>query len=73
MDATIQTTWPQLKQMAAEFFRALPDASEEEAEAGFKCLSLGYLGLDANDIEQHQAALLVKIAIRKMDEHRVSA
>lgn len=69
MSATIQTTWPALRQMAGEFFRALPDATDDEAEAGFKCLSLGYIGLEASGIERHQAELLIQIASRKMIEH----
>lgn len=69
MSTTLNTTWPELKQMASEFFKALPDLNEEEAENGFKCLSLGYLGLVADPIEEHQAALLIQIASTKFVEH----
>jgi hypothetical protein len=69
---TIGTTWPQLKQMAGEFFRALPEATDEEAEAGLKCLSLGYLGLEANALDQHQAELLMQIVGRKVVERGAS-
>lgn len=65
---SIGTTWPQLKQMAGEFFKALPELSDEEAENGFKCLSLGYLGLEASPLDTHQAELLMQIAGRKMAE-----
>jgi len=58
--------------MASEFFRALPEATDEEADAGFKCLSLGYLGLEANALDQHQAELLMQITGSKMSEREAS-
>lgn len=67
--ATLTTTWPELQKMANEFFQALPHASQEEVDAGFKCLSLGYLGMEGSAQEQHQARLLLDIASRKVDEH----
>lgn len=65
---TIQTTWPSLKTMAGEFFRALPTASDEEADSVFKCLTLGYLGLEGSRRDLVQAELLMQIASRKMLE-----
>jgi hypothetical protein len=73
MALTIQTTWPQLKQMGGEFFRALPDATEEEAEQGFKCLTLGYFGLECAPHEQYQAEILLQLASRKLDERALVA
>jgi hypothetical protein len=46
---TIQTTWPELKKMAAEFLRAAPTASTEEVEAGMKAFGLGLLGCQFED------------------------
>lgn len=66
--ATLATTWSELQKMANEFFQALPHASQEEVDAGFKCLSLGYLGMEGSAQEQHQARLLLDIASRKIDE-----
>lgn len=59
--------------MGGEFFRALPGATEEEAEQGFKCLALGYFGLECAPHEQYQAELLLQLAGRKMDERGLPA
>jgi hypothetical protein len=66
MHPTIQTTWPDLKVMAGEFFRTLPTATDEEADNGFKCLTLGYLGLECSSLDQNQAELMMQIASREM-------
>lgn len=68
MGATIPTTWPSLKRLAGEFFRALPTANDTEAEAGFACLTLAYFGLECSDIERVQAEALLAVAIQAMGE-----
>lgn len=70
---TLSLTWPQLKEMASEFFRRLPDASEEEAEAGLKCLQLGYMGMQGSDLEHHQAGMLVQMASSKVAESELAS
>ncbi len=69
IQTTLTPTWPEMKQMASEFFKTLPTATPEETSAGFKCLTLAYLGLIAPDYEMSQAAILLELASRKMDEH----
>lgn len=49
MTPTIGCTYEQFRQMAGEFFRALPTANAEELDAGLKCLGLAYLGIQWGD------------------------
>lgn len=73
IEATIKTDFNGFKKLAGEFFRQLPGANEEEAEAGLKCLSLAYLGMEtSDDNEQYQASLVIEMATRKMVERLVA-
>jgi hypothetical protein len=72
MSASIPTTWPQLKAMAGEFFRALPGATEKEAEAGFKCLTLGYFGLECGPLDRVQAEHLMRIGQVEFDKQQAA-
>ena len=68
-DFTIPTTFESFKKLAADFFKMLPDCDREQADAGFKCLALGWLGMiEGSDLEFHQAEIILELAIRKMDE-----
>jgi hypothetical protein len=63
--STFTGTWQQLRQVAADFIRAIPQADEEALNAGLKCFNLHYLGLQTDsEIELHQAALLFAIVGR---------
>ena len=64
-----EVTWSELKAMAGEFFRALPTLEYDQAQNGFKCLTLGYFALvPLNDNEQYQAEILIQLASQKMLE-----
>lgn len=57
--ATIETDYAGLKRLAKQFIDALPGATEEEAEAGWHCFALAYLGVRLNGpVEEAQAAAL---------------
>jgi hypothetical protein len=66
--ATIKTDWAGLQRMGKEFLDALPTATEEEADAGFKCFALAYLGMEGDEREVFLALQLLKIISRKMLE-----
>ena len=68
---SIATTWSGFKEMAAEFFRTISDANltQEEADNGFKCLGLAYLGMEGTELELHQASILLEIAANKMIQY----
>lgn len=51
MDDSIKTDWDGLKQMAKEFFDALPSLNIDELENGFKAFGLAYLGCQFPDDE----------------------
>lgn len=64
MTNALACSFDSLKKMSKEFFDALPSLTIEELDNAFKCLSLGYLNLDASENEQHQAQYLLQIAGR---------
>ena len=68
---SIEPTWPEFKMMSKEFFDNLPTLNIDEADNAFKCLSLGYLGLKGNKIEQHQASIVLQIAGRQKIQHEI--
>lgn len=43
--STIACTYDEFKQMAKEFFLAIPGADAEQMDAGIHCLGLAYLGI----------------------------
>ena len=58
--------WPVFKQLASEFFKALPRLKEfQQVEGGHKCLIMAYTHLEANELEMHQARIVLDIAARK--------
>lgn len=63
-------TYPEYKEIAAEFFRKLktPNRTKESIELGLKCLGIGYLNLKGSDIEIYQAQILLELANKKADE-----
>lgn len=63
---TLTATRSEFDRAAKEFFDALPDSTREEADAGFKCLVLMYFGLDGTERDTYEAAIVVKIAARKI-------
>lgn len=65
---SLTVDFPEFKRLSKEFFDALPSANPEEADAGFKCLTLAYMGMTGSEIEVHQAQYVVKIAARQMME-----
>ena len=68
-EPTIKTNFAEFKELAADFFRGLPEANDEEAGARYKCLSIAFLGMDAdNELEEHQATEIMKMASAKMGE-----
>lgn len=66
---TIETDLPGLKRLGKELLDALPTANAEEVEAGWKCVSLAYLGVKlASKAEEVQAVALFKIISAKVLE-----
>lgn len=76
MDAVYQEAfecdWQGFKAKAKEFLDLLPGASGEQAEAGYKAISISYLHMEGSDLELHQARLLLGIANRKMIEEETA-
>lgn len=68
MSNLLASDLPGLKRMAKDFLDALPTATLEEADAGLKCFHLGYLNLEANDLERYQATILFQLISRKYTE-----
>jgi hypothetical protein len=65
MSATIVTNLDGLKRMSMEFYDALETATDDEAEAGFKCFALAYLGLkEERPGDEVQALALLSIMSR---------
>lgn len=63
--ATIETNYAGLKRLAKQFIDALPGAAEDEAEAGWHCFALAYLGARFNgSVEESQAAALYSAMAR---------
>lgn len=56
----------EFKKLGKELLDALPDASLEEADAGFKCLTLAYLNGNFSEIDQYQASIVLQIIGRKV-------
>lgn len=72
MDAVYQDAfacdWLGFKAKVKEFLDLLPGASVEQAEGGYKAISISYLHMEGSDLELYQAKLLLDIANRKMIE-----
>lgn len=60
-----KTDFDGLKHLGKEFLDALPTATIEEADAGFKCFSLAYLNGNFDEREALQAAMLLQIISKK--------
>lgn len=65
---SISVDFPEFKKLAKEFFDALPEAEEDEAQGGFKCLTLAYINMSGTENEKYQASIVVKQAALKMLE-----
>jgi len=65
---TFKPSREEFDQSAKEFFDKLPSATEEEADAGFKCLVLLYVGMEGTERDVYESAMIIKIAARKMIE-----
>ena len=67
--STFTCTWPELKQVAADFVRAAPTASQEELHAGHDCFIMHYLGMaSSSQLENHQAVCLVSVVGKQYDK-----
>lgn len=69
--ATIECNFAEFKKAAAEFFWSLPEVDVEQAQHGHKCLGIMYLGMEGTPLEDHQAALTLNLAGRKLMEKEV--
>ena len=57
------------KRQAGEFFRRLKDpATVDQIEAGMKALGVAYIHMEGDEMEIHQAAIVMDIATRKSTE-----
>ena len=56
--ATIECSWEELKRMAREFQDAAPTLDEDELDNAWKCLGLGYIGLNEPQWQSSAATLL---------------
>lgn len=60
--STFACNWAELRKVASDFLKAIPEANLEELDAGLKCFNLHYLGLTTqNPLETHQAAILFNL------------
>lgn len=60
--ATFSCNWTELRKIASDFLKAIPNSNLEELDAGHKCFNLHYLGFTGqNDLETHQAVILFNI------------
>lgn len=63
----------QLKQLGKEFLDALPTATIEEADAGWQCFALAYIGaITLTEQEEYQSQILFRILAKKMLEFEVN-
>lgn len=61
--ATIECTYEEFKRMAKEFHEAAPSLKIDELDNAWKCLGLGYIGMN-EPMWQHSAATLLKMESR---------
>lgn len=68
--ATIEVSFEQFKKMGKELLDALPTATPEEIEGGWKCFSLAYLGLkDLTERQELEAPLVLSVVGRAKLNH----
>jgi hypothetical protein len=68
MDA-FNTDFAGFKQMAGEFFKkAKNGATREQLDAGTKALGLAFVNMRGNELELHQAEIVLTLAHRKAEE-----
>jgi len=60
-----------LKRLGKEFLDALPTATIEEADNGFKCFTLAYLNGKFDERELLQAEILLQIMSRKFIQREI--
>lgn len=71
-DGFPRATYLDLKRLAKEFHDALPTATPEEADAGFKCFSIAWMNrADMPGYEEVGAVMILKIVSREMIEYQV--
>lgn len=69
MTAQFAADFSQFKQLASEFFRALPKTTRaEQIQAGLKCLGIAFLEFTGDENERHQAEIVLSLAHRKGGE-----
>ena len=56
--ATIECSWEEFKRMAREFHDAAPTLDEDELDNAWKCLGLGYIGMNEPQWQSSAATLL---------------
>jgi hypothetical protein len=67
---SIEVDFEGFKKLAGEFFQAAPMVTQEQCDAGAKCLGLAYLGLkDLTAAQQHEGQIILKLAQDAVDEH----
>lgn len=75
--STISCSYDEFKAMAKEFFHAIPNATQEQLDAGLNCLGLAYLGIQWTNSkidEVHRmvgAPTVLKLAMEKALEREV--
>ena len=65
---TISCNRQEFDKALKEFLDALPTASQESAENGFKCLSIMYLNLEGTNADLVMSSQKLDWAGRKMEE-----
>lgn len=68
---TIECDFEGFKRMAKEFHEAAPTLALEELDNAWKCLGLGYLGMN-EPMWQHSAATLLKMEARTFAEREAA-
>lgn len=64
--AAFECDFQTFKNRTKEFLDILPNCTRPEVENAWKALSLSYLHLKASDLDLHQAAIVLNIAVKQM-------
>ena len=72
--STIKCTWDEFKKICKEYIDTSSTASYEELEAGWKCIGLAYLGLEATDaLSSNAIEVQAPVLMRIMARHKLEA